>query len=76
MPLFMHYIALCTPCIALLLVSHTCIIAIDPVKQEPEEPTEQAQVEEFTNLAWTKTSSGASHHILDFYFELISLCSE
>jgi hypothetical protein len=41
--LILHHIALCTPCIALLLVSHTCIFVIDPMEQEPEEP---AQAEE------------------------------
>jgi hypothetical protein len=44
--LILHHIALCTPCIALLLVSHTCIFVIDPMEQEPEEPQEPAQAEE------------------------------
>jgi hypothetical protein len=45
--LIMHYIALCTPCIALLLVSHTCaFFAIDHAELELEEPTEQAQLKE------------------------------
>jgi hypothetical protein len=39
-----------------MLVSHTCIFAIDPVESELEEPTEQAQVEDLTNLAWIKAS--------------------
>jgi hypothetical protein len=44
--LLMHHIALCTPCITLLLVSHTCILAIDPTEHEPEELQEPAQAEE------------------------------
>jgi hypothetical protein len=42
----MHRIALCIPCIALLLVSHTCIVAIDPAEQQPEEPQEPAHAEQ------------------------------
>jgi hypothetical protein len=34
-----------------MLVSHTCIFAIAPAEQGLEEPTEQAQVEDFTNVA-------------------------
>jgi hypothetical protein len=44
-----QHIALCTPCIAFVLVSHTCIFAIDPVEPELEELQEPAPVEE-TNL--------------------------
>jgi hypothetical protein len=44
--LIMHHIALYTPCIALLLVSHTCIFVIYPTEQEPEEPQEPARAEE------------------------------
>jgi hypothetical protein len=42
----MHHIALCTPCIALLLVSDTCALALDPAEHGPEEPQEPAQAEE------------------------------
>jgi hypothetical protein len=42
----MQHITLCTPCIAFMLLSHTCIIAIDHAEQEPEEPPEPAQVED------------------------------
>jgi hypothetical protein len=42
----MHHIALCTPCISHLLVYYTCIFAIDPAEQEPEEQQEPAQAEE------------------------------
>jgi hypothetical protein len=47
----MHHIALCTPCIELLLVSHTCAFCDRPhTELELEEPMEQAQVEDFINL--------------------------
>jgi hypothetical protein len=35
---------------------------LDHAKPELEEPTEQAQVEEFTNLVWIKTSLDAFNH--------------
>jgi hypothetical protein len=41
-----QYITLYTPCIALLLVSHTYAFAIDHVEQGPEESPEPAQVED------------------------------
>jgi hypothetical protein len=44
--MIMHHIALCTPCIAFMLVSHTCIFVIDPMEQELEELQEPAPVEE------------------------------
>jgi hypothetical protein len=46
MLLVMNHVALCTPCIAFLLVSHTCIFVIDPAEQELEELQEPAPVEE------------------------------
>jgi hypothetical protein len=46
MLLFMHHIALCTPCIIFLLVSYTCALALDPVEHGPEEPQEPAQAED------------------------------
>jgi hypothetical protein len=46
MLLFMHHIALYTPCIALLVVSHTCAFAIDHAEQDPEELQELAQAED------------------------------
>jgi hypothetical protein len=47
----MYHITLCTHALNLILVSHTCIFAIDPAVQGLEEPTEQAQIEDFTNVA-------------------------
>jgi hypothetical protein len=44
--MIMHHIALCTPYIAFMLVSHTCIFVIDPVEQELEELQELAPTEE------------------------------
>jgi hypothetical protein len=35
--MIMQHIALCTPCITFVLVSHTCIFAIDPAEPELEE---------------------------------------
>jgi hypothetical protein len=48
--LILNHIALCTPCITLLLGSHTCTFAIDPAELELEEPMEYVQAEDFTNL--------------------------
>jgi hypothetical protein len=42
----MQHIALCTPCITFILVSHTCTFVIDLVEQEPEELPELALAEE------------------------------
>jgi hypothetical protein len=41
----MQHRTLCTACIALKLVSHTCIFAIDHAEQGREEPPEPAPVE-------------------------------
>jgi hypothetical protein len=43
--MIMQHIILCTLCIAFMLVSHTCIFAVDHAEQRHEEPPEQAQVE-------------------------------
>jgi hypothetical protein len=43
--LIMHHIILYTPCIAFILVSHTCIIAVGHAELGHEEPSEPAQVE-------------------------------
>jgi hypothetical protein len=43
--MIMHHITLCTSCIVFILVSHTCIFAIDHVDQGREEPSEAAPVE-------------------------------
>jgi hypothetical protein len=41
----MYFTARCTPCIAVMLVAHTCIFAIDHVEQGRVEPPEPAPVE-------------------------------
>jgi hypothetical protein len=41
----MHLITLCTPCIALVFMTHTCIFAIDHAEHGLEEPPEPAPVE-------------------------------
>jgi hypothetical protein len=46
MLIIMHYIALCTPCIALMLESYTCTFALDPTELEPKEQQEPAPVED------------------------------
>jgi hypothetical protein len=49
--MIMQHIALCTPCIAFLLVSHTHIFVIYHTEPKFEEPTEHAQAEDLTKLA-------------------------
>jgi hypothetical protein len=41
----MHLTTLCTPCIALVFMTHTCILAIDHAEHELEKPPEPAPVE-------------------------------
>jgi hypothetical protein len=43
--MIMQHITLYTPCITFILVSYTCIFAIDHTEQGQEEPPELAQVE-------------------------------
>jgi hypothetical protein len=42
----MHYIALCTPCISILLESHTCTFALDLEEPKLEGQQELAPVED------------------------------
>jgi hypothetical protein len=42
--MIMHLTTLCIPCIAFMLVAHTCIIAIGHVEQGRAEPPEPAPV--------------------------------
>jgi hypothetical protein len=44
--IIMQHTTLCTPCIALMLVSHACKIAIDHAEQGPEETPKPAPVED------------------------------
>jgi hypothetical protein len=41
----MHHVTLYTPCIALVLMTHTCIFAIDHAEHGLEEPPTPAPVE-------------------------------
>jgi hypothetical protein len=41
----MHLTTLCTPCIALVFMTHMCILAIDHAEHELEEPPKPAPVE-------------------------------
>jgi hypothetical protein len=43
--LSMHLTTLCTTCIALVFMTHMCILAIDHVEHRLEEPPEPAPVE-------------------------------
>jgi hypothetical protein len=42
--LSMHLITLCTPCIAMVFMAHTCIFAIDHAEHGLGEPPEPAVV--------------------------------
>jgi hypothetical protein len=42
----MHYIALCTPCIAIMLESHSCTFALDPAEPVPKKQQEPAPIED------------------------------
>jgi hypothetical protein len=56
----------------LCLVSHTWTFALDSAKPEPEVQSEQAQVEEFTNLSLDQGKPGAfSHAPCLLFFESI-----
>jgi hypothetical protein len=43
--IIMQHTTLCTPCIAFILVSRTCIFIIDHTEQGRAEPSEPAAVE-------------------------------
>jgi hypothetical protein len=43
--IIMQHTTLCTPCIVIMLVSHTYILVIGHTEQEPEETPEPALVE-------------------------------
>jgi hypothetical protein len=60
--MIMQHIALFTPCIAFILVSHTCVFAINPVEQELEELHEPAPAEE-ANPEQEQARPGASNHL-------------
>jgi hypothetical protein len=52
---------LCTPCIAFMLVSHTCIITIGHAEQGLEEAPDQDQSRPIATSK-TKANPGASKH--------------
>jgi hypothetical protein len=43
--MIMHLPTICTSCITIMLVSHTCLFMIDHVEPAHEEPPEPAPVE-------------------------------
>jgi hypothetical protein len=51
-------------CIMSLLAHIWSIYPLGYIYKEPEleEPKEQAQAEDFTNIVWINASPGASHH--------------
>jgi hypothetical protein len=57
----MQHITLFNPCIAFMLMTHTCIFVIDHTEQGPEEPQKPTQVED-TNPSKSKASLGASNN--------------
>jgi hypothetical protein len=68
---------------AISLLAHSYSYTLDHVEPETEIQAEQVQWVvggsqasncEDANIVVIKTSPGSSHPILDFYFELISLC--
>jgi hypothetical protein len=44
--MIIQHITLCISCIVFILMSHTCIFAIDHVEQGHEQPSEPATVED------------------------------
>jgi hypothetical protein len=53
----MHY--------TIMLLAHIwliCLLGHLYIEPKLEEPTEQVQAKEFTNLVWIKASPGASNH--------------
>jgi hypothetical protein len=59
--IIMQYTTLCSSCIIIMLVSHTCILAIGHAEQGPEETPELALVE-CVNLEQDQDKPGASNH--------------
>jgi hypothetical protein len=57
----MQLIIPCTPCIALVLMTHTCIFTIDHAERGLEEPPESAPVEA-ANFEQDQGKPGASNH--------------
>jgi hypothetical protein len=58
-----------------MLVFHIYTFAIDPAELKLEEPTEQAQVEDFTNLDCIKASPGTLTHDSCLLLLNLALCS-
>jgi hypothetical protein len=57
----MHHVTLYTPCIALVLMTHTCIFVIDQADHGPEETPAPAPVEA-GNQEQDQGRPGASNH--------------
>jgi hypothetical protein len=72
--MILHHNALCTPCIALLLVSHTAFCD-RPHRVELEELMNQAQVEDFTNLDLNQGKSSCIYQCSLSFILNLTLCS-
>jgi hypothetical protein len=59
--IIMQHTTLCTPCIAFILVSHTCIIAIGQVSKDPRKRRSQHKWGALT-ASKAKASPSASNH--------------
>jgi hypothetical protein len=83
MPLIMHHIALCTPCIALFNCGHLLHIRINHAELESEFQAEQVRwvfggpqvlSGEDANILVIKASTVHLTNALVFYFERFTLC--
>jgi hypothetical protein len=77
---FMHHIALCTPCIALVNGGHLFAYALDHTESKTKIQAvqvlwvsrgSQASSYEDTDIVVTKASPSASNPILEFYYNFI-----
>jgi hypothetical protein len=63
--MIMQHITLCIPCIAFVLVSHTCVLRLIMWGKDARSRRSQHQSRTLT-LSRTKASTGASNPILGF----------
>jgi hypothetical protein len=70
--MIIQHIILCTPCITLLLVSHTYTFVIDHAEQGPKEPPKPTQVED----ANPEQEQGKPQYInqCSFYYIYVCVC--
>jgi hypothetical protein len=58
---FLHHIAFAPHALHIVILAHIYAYTLDHAEPELEEPLEQVQAKDLTNLAWIKASPGASH---------------